>query len=106
MTSIFIGSPRPPCSRASSRRGLEPLELAEELRAAGGLADKSRHLEIEQGAELRLAPPERRRERLLPARQPEPLEGGHGRSRDQHEARLAARARLAEIGRASCRERV
>src|SRR3989304_3711545 len=113
MTSMVISSPRtagppprdvrrlaPPCSRdrscASSGRGPEPGEFAQEPGRSRRLTDQSRHLDIEQGGELALAPPERGGERPLPARRAEPTERRDRRAGDRRQAPLPARARLAD----------
>src|SRR5574341_495827 len=92
--SIFIGSGLLQLalrrSQTSSGRRLEAPELTQELRRARRLTDQPRHLDIEQGAELRLDPSERHLERLLPAQGPEPGERRHGRRGDRDHTRLGA----------------
>src|SRR5574341_270620 len=101
--SIFIGSGLLQLalrrSQTSSGRRLEAPELTQELWRARRLTDQPRHLDIEQGAELRLDPSERHLERLLPAQGPEPGERRHGRRGDRDHTRLGSRARRAHDAR-------
>src|SRR2546426_3798980 len=85
-----------PASGESSGGGLEPSHLAEELGRARRLADESRDLGFQEGADLALAPADGRDERLVPARRAEPLERRERRGRGGDRPRVLARARLAD----------
>src|SRR2546426_6885017 len=107
ITSSFMDSPRPRLSLAlprscgspsgaSSGGRLEPSHLAEELGRARRLADESRDLGLQEGADLALAPADGRDERLVPARRAEPLERRERRGRGGDRPPVLARARLAD----------